>query len=63
MDNEKLHGVELNDSDLDQIWGGQGGKDGPKKCPVYQSKKKYTSCPVPDMGLLKQCSGCELNVV
>ena len=52
--------IELNDEDLEKVSG--GGKDGPEKCPVYQSKKKYTSCPVPGKGLLKQCGGCELNV-
>ena len=62
MDNEKLTAIELSDSDLDQIWGGQGGKNGAPKCAAYQYRGQYTSCPNPFMGICKQCPKCELNV-
>lgn len=26
MDNDKLHGIELNDKDLEPVWGGGGGE-------------------------------------
>ena len=52
--------VELNDEDLQEVTG--GGKNEKPKCPAFQYKNRYTTCPNPGKGIYKQCDKCDLNV-
>ena len=58
MDNEKIHGAELNDSDLDQVFGGNEDKP---SCQYYKQRDSYTKCPNPLKTLCQQCNKCKLN--